>query len=199
MLKIQSILLLSLILTLISCGKAEGEGTQSDGLADSDHRVFATSSSYSGNMGGLSGADSKCKSAAEAAGLTRTYKAILSDSGNDAEDRLIISGEVYIIDSLGNSNLVVNSGVALWNTDSINLLSSIDLDENGNTVNDSVWTGTGSDGGVFFTDNCTNWTSSGGGTDGFTGSSASLNDQWVESLSEACSNSNRLYCISQKQ
>ena len=197
MLKIQSILLLSLILTLISCGKAEGEGTQSDGLADSDHRVFATSSSYSGNMGGLSGADSKCKSAAEAAGLTRTYKAILSDSGNDAEDRLIISGEVYIIDSLDNSNLVVNSGVALWNTDSVNLLSSIDLDENGNTVNDSVWTGTGSDGGVLI-DNCTNWTSSVGGTDGFIGSSASLNDQWVESISEGCNNSNRLYCISQQ-
>jgi len=51
-------------------------------------RVFVTSSSWNGNLGGLSGAGAKCQQAADAAGLGGTWVAWLSDSTYDAKDRI---------------------------------------------------------------------------------------------------------------
>jgi hypothetical protein len=43
-------------------------------------RVFVSSQNGNGNMGGLAGADATCQSEADAAQLTGTFKAWLSDS-----------------------------------------------------------------------------------------------------------------------
>ncbi len=51
------------------------------GVPGDFRRVFVTSTTYSGNLGGLSGADAKCQTRAQAAGLSGTYKAWLSTSG----------------------------------------------------------------------------------------------------------------------
>jgi hypothetical protein len=54
-------------------------------------KVFVTSQTYSGNLGGLAGADAKCQQLANAAGLTGTFKAWLSDqSGNCPATRFAI-------------------------------------------------------------------------------------------------------------
>ena len=51
-------------------------------------RVFVTSQSWNGNLGGFNGADAKCQTAANNAGLGGTWKAWLSDSTTNAKDRI---------------------------------------------------------------------------------------------------------------
>ena len=51
-------------------------------------RVFATSTTYDGNLGGPSGAAQKCADRAAAGGLGGSWVAFLSTSAVDAKDRL---------------------------------------------------------------------------------------------------------------
>jgi hypothetical protein len=46
-----------------------------------EHRVFLTSTSHTGNVGGLAGADAICDARAQPVGLDLDYKAILSGEG----------------------------------------------------------------------------------------------------------------------
>ena len=48
--------------------------------------VFVTSTTYSGNLGGLAGADAECQAQADSASLLGTFKAWISDSTTDATD-----------------------------------------------------------------------------------------------------------------
>ena len=50
-------------------------------------RVFVTKASYTGNLGGLVGADAKCQTSANAAGLPGTFKAWLSDNTGSPSTR----------------------------------------------------------------------------------------------------------------
>lgn len=58
--------------------------------------IFLTSNVFNGNLGGLSGADLKCQSAAMAAGLSGTFKAWLSDSSISAKERLGHNPAAYV-------------------------------------------------------------------------------------------------------
>ena len=60
-------------------------------------RVFVTSTTYKGNLGGLAGADAKCQTRANAASLGGTWKAWLSDSTTSAASRLTQSVSGYIL------------------------------------------------------------------------------------------------------
>src|SRR5205823_203503 len=53
-----------------------------------DKVVFVTSTSYDGNLGGLTGGDAKCQARAVAAGLAGTYKAWLCSGSTSAASRL---------------------------------------------------------------------------------------------------------------
>lgn len=62
--------------------------------------VFASSEVYSGNLGGLSGADTKCQTlaaSAEIIGEGRAFRAWLSDNQKDAASRLTHSLTPYIL------------------------------------------------------------------------------------------------------
>jgi len=59
--------------------------------------VFVTSAVYSGNLGGLVGADGKCQALAAAANLDGTYKAWLSDGTATAAARLTHSSGPYVL------------------------------------------------------------------------------------------------------
>ncbi|HYL59494.1 MAG TPA: hypothetical protein VEU51_11520, partial [Candidatus Acidoferrales bacterium] len=52
------------------------------------NKVFVTSSTFDGNLGGQAGADADCASLASGAGLAGTFKAWLSTSGLNAKDKL---------------------------------------------------------------------------------------------------------------
>jgi|GEM_PF-1338781 len=55
-------------------------------------RVFITRGLYSGNLGGLDGADQICQKEAEAMGLEGKFKALLGDENISAKERLNLDG-----------------------------------------------------------------------------------------------------------
>jgi hypothetical protein len=144
-------------------------------------------------MGGIAGADAICQSLASAAGLTRTYKAILSTTTANAKDRLTISGPVYVFTSATTKNVIADSRADLW--DGL-ITNFIDRDESYNQIGGSVvHSGTLSDGTVN-TLTCTDWTSNAAGNDTF-GDSGILST-WIDSsLMGSCNPFRRIYCISQ--
>jgi len=76
-------------------GTLEGDaGTDSveigaSGVVSGSRRVFVTSTTYDGDLGGLAGADEACQDSADAAGLGGAWRAWLSDSSTDVADRLV--------------------------------------------------------------------------------------------------------------
>lgn len=181
----------------VSCGSPAGD-SQTDGLGELDHRIFVTASSFTGDLGGLSGADLQCQTAATQAGLTRSYKAIMSDNSETAKKRLNLIGGIYKFE--GSKKVeVVSVGVDLWNPGG--LTAAVDTDENGNKVAaGAVWTGTDSDGGNFAgtLDNCQGWSSSDSANYGAVGRSDQSDGDWVEDFTPiSCDLLKPIYCISQ--
>src|SRR5580692_9705113 len=52
------------------------------------NKVFVTSATFTGDLGGQKGADAKCARVAKAVGLSGTFKAWLSTSKRNAKDKL---------------------------------------------------------------------------------------------------------------
>src|SRR5439155_16338708 len=74
-------------------GDAGDAGDAGDGSgATPNNYVFATSSTYLPNLGGLAGADTLCMQRATAAGLPGHYVAWLSTSAVAAPSRLVLPG-----------------------------------------------------------------------------------------------------------
>jgi hypothetical protein len=59
--------------------------------------IFVTGTLYSGNLGGLDGADAKCQDRAKAGGLSGQFKAWLSDSTISAAARLTHANAPYVL------------------------------------------------------------------------------------------------------
>ena len=59
-------------------------------------RVFVTSTRYTGDLGGIPGADEKCQSHADAAGLAGTFLAWISDGVDSPATRFARSAEPYV-------------------------------------------------------------------------------------------------------
>jgi len=164
------------------------------------HIVFISSSDFlAGNcVGGLygySGACDSCMALAADAGLTGTYKAILSDAGGDVVTRLTLFDEAYYNT---NGDLVSSNGAGFWDG---SLDHAILYDENGTSRGGTIWTGSYSDGtwyGGVFNAACGNWTSCnptymGGGR---AGNGGSTTGSWLSSSLPGCGNTGiRIYCI----
>lgn len=174
--------------------------------------AFVTSTTYTGDLGGLLGADLKCQTQAVAARLPGTYKAWLSDSTVDASQRLTHSNLSYVrVDGVKiaeNWNALVGSGGSI--------LNKLNLTEFGDAipVGDSVWTATNYPGvktgcwpdnpscGAF----CQDWTVSASGI-AMVGNPNETIRQWTEALTwdwlpgyipaQPCSSLQHLYCFQQ--
>ena len=161
-------------------------------------RVFASSATYTGNLGGLSGADSKCQTLANTAVLGGTWRAWISDTGHSAASRLTQSTDPYLL--VDNTTKIADNWTNL--TDGAND-APINMLENGQTVSSilRVWTNTTSSGGIFTTTSgkvCINWTSASGGRSGRTGNATLyLNDDWTNQINQDCDELRRLYCFEQ--
>jgi hypothetical protein len=123
--------------------------------------VFLSSKAYSGALGGTSGADLKCETLAQAAGLTNPskYRAWVSDGVHAPGSRftnLSPSGVPYI---LRNGKIVAGDFPELIDTGP---RTGISITEFGSTVIEKyVWTNTSAKGEIFSPNNhCAEWTSS---------------------------------------
>jgi hypothetical protein len=158
-------------------------------------KVFVTSTTHKGNLGGLTGADQKCQTRATAGGLANPskFKAWLSDLTINAGDHITSDGPWYRPDGIK----VASNKAALTASSSTHLFTAISQNETGAyTTNQYLlaWTGTG-DNGVGIGDRCNDW---GNGTAGYTGQIgyATLSDNnWTTVTSVNCNELHPLYCF----
>jgi hypothetical protein len=154
-------------------------------------RVFVSSTTQSGNLGDLPGADALCQTLADGAGLGGTYKAWLSNATTNAAARLTQSSAEYV---LVGGTVVAND----WD-DLIDgtLDAPIDRDETGASITaSSVWTGS-TEAGALLGNTCGSWTISTNAGWGHYGRSDSTTNAWSDAFVELCDVPHRLYCIEQ--
>ena len=156
------------------------------------HRLFVTRSRYDGDLGGLSGADQKCRAAvSNAGGLQGTWKAILSTNANAAKNRISLTGRIEDM-----TGTLISTRSNFWTTMHS---ASITTDATGSNIvtcaSCGVWTGTNTD-GTPETEDCLNWRSGSSLRQGSIGDAGDVSD-WVEVSSgpQQCSQQFRLYCI----
>ena len=100
-------------------GFGDGSGSSGGSGGASVKRVFVTSTTYSGNLGGVSGADNKCQLHADAASLGGTWKAWISGGSANAIDRIADVGPWYLVDRTtkvfnNKANLQTTPAFAIW-------------------------------------------------------------------------------------
>jgi hypothetical protein len=165
--------------------------------------VFVSSAMYTGDMGGLSGADDKCQGLATSAKLSGTFKAWLSDSTTSAATRLTHATVPYVrVDGVK----VANDWNDLVDGSLQNPIAKTELNTSpplGNTPcagggYPTVWTDTQTNGNLIYSGyTCSDWTStsSGGST---WGQATQQNDAWTAWCSGGlCSWQSPIYCLQQ--
>lgn len=161
-----------------------------------DSIIFVSSKVYQGfAIGGLVGADQRCRGLAAKANLPRfdTYKAWLSTPNMSAADRLIHSPGRYVL---------VNGLVVAADWEGLTtkpLLNPIMVDENSQTQDYAAWTGTLASGeaspGVNF---CGDWDDDSGQTlFGGLGLTSQLDSTWSFFEDTECGAEVSLYCVEQ--
>lgn len=164
----------------------------------SNKRVFLTSTTYTGNLGGVAGADQKCQESAKTAGLSGIWKAWLSGAGSSVNSRFTRTLGNYV--ELDGS--VIAQGWADL-TDGQLGSDGINQTEQGKTVvaQVPVWTSTYVTGETaVYADgngNCNAFTSAGNGETALAGFSATGTNVWTNAYSEMCTKSLALYCFEQ--
>jgi Protein of unknown function (DUF1554) len=168
--------------------------------------IFVTSAVYSGNLGGLAGADSDCQALATAAGLGGTYKAWLSDGTTTAAARVTHSSGAYVL--VDGTVIASNWSVLASGT----LQSPIDkTEQNGAPAAGTAsgqacfglacaWTDTNADGtlaqGSY---SCSNWSSESANDNAVLGETTSTSPYWSSfaTSSGICELTAPLYCVEQ--
>lgn len=144
-------------------------------------RVFATSSSGLGNVGGLAAADAICNDLADSAGLGGEWVAWLSTSSVNAIDRLT-PGSGPIVRASDTGTIIANDLADL--TDG-SLQNIVVLDENGAMPPTlCVWTGT-TTAGVLEGDTCSDWTVA-SPTVAMTGDIGTAGNSWTQAGLGSC-------------
>lgn len=169
-----------------------GKHTPCEGDPDCVRLVFVTSAVFSGNLGGISGANQKCTTAGQKIQdfEETNFRAFLSDSTHDAKESLPKGTKGY---RRSDGNSVANN----W-TDMLDGSLSVPIvfNEDGTQVDAEaeVWTGTDRF-GVASADNCGNWLSSLSTSNGLTGRSFETNSFWTEFVHDECDKQKHLVCV----
>ena len=156
--------------------------------------AFVSSTLSAGNLGGLAGADSTCRTLAAGAGLGGTFKAWLSDTGLTAASRLTHSLAPYVL--VNGTTKVANDWAGLT---SGTLLHEIDTTEGGARPNiPIVWTGT-TVAGAYSGSGCGDWKSGANAVGGSYGQATYTDVHWTQfpGLSGACDFNGAIYCLEQ--
>jgi len=154
------------------------------------HRLFVTSTTTTGDIGGLDGGETICQEAAASADLDGRWDAVLSVDGHPANQRIEVAGPVVNTDG----ERFADGADDLWDFEHPN---SIEYDQYGSAVDQSnVWTGTTAPGGVG-NKRCEDWTTDDSSILGIIGWTWKSNNAWVHAGGnpKPCSNAYRLYCV----
>jgi len=151
-------------------------------------RVFISSTTSNGNLGGLAGADATCQSLAEDAGLGGTWIAWLSSSSVHASSRM--TDAVYVeLDG----TIIANS---LADLTDCSIDANITLNESGATVFPAIiFTGTDCDGTNEPVYLCSDWTSASGSGLGGKNDFPPNGGNWTGNAAFGCDLSLHLYCF----
>jgi hypothetical protein len=164
--------------------------------------IFVTSQSWNGNLGGVSGADSKCQVLADDAELDGTFKAWISQSVSSSPAQSwsppTLDLPYYLVDG---TTKVADGWEHLFNANNHELHHAINQDENGQTVTGALraWTNTNWNGNVVSTDDCDGWSIGYYYHDG-KGKYGGVEDKdhhWSWKGEVNCNWKIRLYCIQQ--
>lgn len=169
-----------------------GTGPALPNFATAGKKVFVTSTSYTGDLGGLAGGDAKCHDRALASGFTTTanpkiFKAWLSDTATDAKDRLTSNGPWVRPDGFKIADTKADLLDGL-------LYTSISQNELGAYARAMVWTGTDSN-GIKNADRCNDWTDGTAGFNGRQGFAPATNGVWSAYPIDTCNVVKLLYCF----
>ena len=166
-------------------------------------RIFVSSERYTGDLGGLDGANAKCQSLASDAGLTSSenFKAVLFSKSKGVPDLKDCSGGYYVVDKNGdlgkkvaeNTKELLNPGRELHNN-----IEYFETGKEYESGTSSVWTGADKEDDEYEKDkrDCSGWTSSSSSNKGRRGK---LNDDdedwlWLDSGTSGCNKKHRIYC-----
>ena len=157
------------------------------------YRIFVTTETTDGKIGGLAGGDTMCSQAAKEASLGGTWKAVLSTESMPASAHLKTQPGVPIVNVHGNE--VVRADGGIWNEGRCDNCGDL-LTENGAIPSPRVWTGTFKAGG-FGNDACNGWTSNSPDSDGAFGNPSRSDSGWMDvgGTERTCDNQLALYCI----
>ncbi len=157
--------------------------------------VFVSSIAYSGNLGGVDGANGICNQLAQDGGLTGSYKAWISTVDSSPATTFNRSKGPYVL--VGQA--VVASD---WNdlTDSV-LSHAIHITEKGTNLYGTAWTNTHPDGSAIIdslTGTCNNFTSAAVSDQAVIGTIAqSYSSEWTRHVVQSCQALSHIYCIEQ--
>ena len=183
-------LLLLFLLSLVSCGFSGGNAPNLFG----NMKVYVTTVSYTGALGGINGADEKCMSDANYPG-EGTYRALLSDgsSRTTLSDWVLIAGVKYIRATGGDVIATATSESTFSFPLSSSFVTSV--------ATTPYWSGLKAnwDGESGIVDNCQNWTSANAIYNGNIGRAEDTASSAIfdSSVTGTCNSSFKLVCIEQ--
>lgn len=176
-----------------------------DQIGPTPVQVFVTSSTHTGDLGGITGADSICQNLADAANLMGSFKAWLSDSNTSPADSFTQNDGDYILTDT-DGTVIATDWANLTDGNLAIESTGIRYDETGTELQGDagfVWTGTFEDGTTDGTQNCDDWNSDSAAIEGRIGDPSDIGSAWSfldipgGQADRFCSNTWRLYCFEQ--
>ncbi len=160
-----------------------------------DKRVFISSATYSGNLGGLAGADAKCNTEAAQAGLSGSYMAWVSNNEGSPSTRFVQSNSAYV---LVNGTVVANNWADL--TDGV-ISAPINVTAIGQSLGSAQsWSNTTVVGGTKYANpslSCQGFTQASASNFAYTGINVGTNSTWTDHSNVSCGSAARLMCFEQ--
>lgn len=164
---------------------------------DDPLRVFVTKATFTGDLDGTSGADTKCKEAAEAASIKPKGKWVAwlgASGGQSAKERILTPAGTLPFQLLDGTSVAKKASDLL--ADPGLPLHAINLDESEEKVTGHAWTGT-KPLGEPAAKACLAWTTdTGGDRTGSAGDVTATDATWTElTTPPPCDSKNHLYCF----
>jgi hypothetical protein len=154
--------------------------------------MFVTNTSYTGDPGSPSAADTLCQTEGDLLISGYTWNAVLGDDNSSAASRINFINSGSDVRNL-NGDLVISGSTGLFAAG--NLTNAVSYDNTFAQTTARVWTGSATDGSNS-SNHCSQWSSSSSSVAGTYGSAGSLITTWLSNSTQTCDKQARLYCVS---